>query len=216
MSSMKVGLSYIERWKTSLEKEVRRYEEENAEKGKIVFYGPSFFTRWSTRFGNMDLSDAILGKSGAKCCINRGFGSSCSEQQLYYYPRMVRALEPSVLVYGVGFGNGLTFGYTPDELLFLAERVIAYAREDFPDMPIYIYGESRLHRGDNLDKRACLDGLEKIAKEYPNCIYLNPDEYPELTREDIYIEDNVHFNAEGFRIFGDFFREKLAAELEKF
>ena len=125
MSSMKVGLKYIERWKTSLEKEVQRYEAEEAEKGKIVFYGPSYFTRWSARWGNIELSDAILGKSGAKCCINRGFGSSCPEQQLYYYPRMVRALEPSALVYGAGFGNGLTFGYTPEVLLLLAERVIA-------------------------------------------------------------------------------------------
>ena len=216
MSNIKVGLRYIERWNTSLEKEVQRYEAENAEKGQIVFYGPSFFTRWSERWGNVELRDSILGKSGAKCCVNRGFGSSCPEQQLYYYPRMVRALEPSALVYGVGFGNGLTFGYTPDELLFLAERVIAYAREDFPDMPIYIYGESRRRHASNADKMACLEGLREIAKQYSNCIYLDPDEFPELTREDIYIEDNVHFNAEGFRIFGDFFCEKLAAELERF
>ena len=216
MSNLKVGLRYIERWNTSLEKEVQRYEAENAEKGQIVFYGPSFFTRWSERWGNVELRDSILGKSGAKCCVNRGFGSSCSEQQLYYYPRMVRALEPSALVYGAGFGNGLTFGYTPDELLFLAERVIAYAREDFPDMPIYIYGESRRRHASNADKMACLEGLREIAKQYSNCIYLDPDEFPELTREDIYIEDNVHFNAEGFRIFGDFFCEKLAAELERF
>ena len=216
MSNLKVGLRYIERWNTSLEKEVARYEAENAEKGQIVFYGPSYFTRWSERWGNIELSDAILGKSGAKCCVNRGFGSSCSEQQLYYYPRMVRALEPSALVYGVGWGNGLTFGYKPEELLFLAERVIAYAREDFPDMPIYIYGESRRRHPDNADKLACINGLCEIAKQYPNCIYLDCDEYPELAREDIYIEDNVHFNAEGFRIFGDFFREKLASELERF
>ena len=98
MSTIKVGLRYIDRWNTSLEKEVARYEAENAEKGQIVFYGPSYFTRWSERYGNVELRDVILGKSGAKCCLNRGFGSSCPEQQLYYYPRMVRALEAASIL----------------------------------------------------------------------------------------------------------------------
>ena len=216
MSTIKVGLRYIERWNTSLEKEVQRYEAENAEKGQIVFYGPSFFTRWSERWGNVELRDSILGKSGAKCCVNRGFGSSCPEQQLYYYPRMVRALEPSALVYGVGWGNGTTFGYTNEELLFLAERVLAYAREDFPDMPIYVYGESKRRRQEDPNRIDCIEAFEQIVSEIPNCTYLDHDSYPALRRDDIYIEDNVHFNAEGFRIFGEFFKEKLADELERF
>ena len=216
MATIKVGLSYIERWKTSLEKEVQRYEAENADKGQIVFYGPSFFTRWSERWGNVPLRDSILGASGAKCCVNRGFGSSCPEQQLYYYPRMVRAIEPKVLVYGAGWGNGATFGYTNEEQLFLAERVLAYAREDFPDMPIYVYGESKRRHRNDPERIACIEAFEKIVSEIPNCTYLDHDSYQPLVRDDIYIEDNVHYNTEGFRIFGDFFREKLASELEKF
>ena len=216
MSTIKVGLRYIDRWNTSLEKEVKRYEAENAEKGQIVFYGPSYFTRWSARYGNVELRDVILGKSGAKCCVNRGFGSSCPEQQLYYYPRMVRALEPSALVYGAGWGNGATFGYTPEEMLFMAERVVAYAREDFPDMPIYLYIESKKRQAANPDRIKCIEGFEKLAEEFPNCRLLDPDNFPELARDDIYIEDKVHYNAEGFRIFGDFFREVLREELDRF
>ena len=216
MSTIKVGLRYIDRWNTSLEKEVARYEAENAEKGQIVFYGPSFFTRWSARYGNIELSDAILGKSGAKCCINRGFGSSCPEQQLYYYPRMVRALEPSALVYGAGWGNGTTFGYTAQEQLFLAERVVAYAREDFPDMPIYVYGESRKRHAQNPEKIKCIDGLERIAAEIPNCKFLDPDDYMDMTKDELYIEDKVHFTAEGFALFAEFFKETLCEELDRF
>ena len=216
MSTIKVGLRYIDRWNTSLEKEVKRYEDENAEKGKIVFYGPSFFTRWSARYGNIELSDAILGKSGAKCCINCGFGSSCPEQQLYYYPRMVRALEPSALVYGAGWGNGSTFGYTPQEQLFLAERILAYAREDFPDMTIYVYGESRKRHAANPEKIESINGLEAIAAEIPNCKFLDPDDYIDMTKDELYIEDKVHFTAEGFALFADFFKETLREELDRF
>ena len=48
---VKVGLKYIEKWKESMEDEVLAYEAEQQEKGQIVFYGPSNFTRWSKRFG---------------------------------------------------------------------------------------------------------------------------------------------------------------------
>ena len=109
---VKVGLKVIELWNSSMEDQVSEYEKENAEKGQIVFYGPSYFTRWSEKWKMIPLKDAVKGKSGAQCCINRGFGSSCSEHQLYYYPRMVRALEPKVLVYA-SHANGASFGYSP-------------------------------------------------------------------------------------------------------
>ena len=79
---VRVGLKVIELWNSSMENAVRRYEEQPIEKGKIVFYGPSNFTRWSERFNHTPLEDVLLGKSGAKCCINRGFGSSCTEHHL--------------------------------------------------------------------------------------------------------------------------------------
>ena len=42
---VKVGLKYIEKWKTDLEKEVVAYEQQPLAQGKIVFYGPSYFKR---------------------------------------------------------------------------------------------------------------------------------------------------------------------------
>ena len=82
---VRVGLKVIEKWNSSMEKEVLRYEDEPIVKGQIVFYGPSNFTRWSRRWNHVPLREAIVGKSGQPCCINRGFGSSCAEHQLYYY-----------------------------------------------------------------------------------------------------------------------------------
>jgi hypothetical protein len=121
--SIKVGLRTIEKWNESLENQVLRYEAEQAPQGKIVFYGPSNFTRWSTRFGMKPMQEVLLGQSGAPCAINRGFGSSCAEHQLYYYPRMVRPLAPSVLVYST-MGNMGPFGYSLEETWMLEERVI--------------------------------------------------------------------------------------------
>ena len=101
--AVKIGLKYIDIWKESMEEAVLEYEKEPIEKGQIVFYGPSNFTRWSEKWKHRPLRTEVLGKSGAQCCINRGFGSSCSEHQLYYYPRMIRPLAPKVLVYSLVF-----------------------------------------------------------------------------------------------------------------
>jgi len=136
--SVKVGLKHIEIWDESMEAEVLEYEKEALQKGGIVFYGPSYFTRWSKKWGEIPMSEVLPGKSGNKCVTNRGFGSTCAEHHLYYYPRMVKPLEPKVLVYGCALGNGLAFGYSVEETWELAQRVIAYAKTDFPDIHIYI------------------------------------------------------------------------------
>jgi len=108
--SVKVGLQYIDIWKESMEEVVRKYEEEPVVKGQIVFYGPSNFTRWGKKWNHIPLREALPGKSGNPCAINRGFGSSCAEHQLYYYPRLIRPLEPKVLVYSA-FGNYIGLGF---------------------------------------------------------------------------------------------------------
>ena len=217
---VKVGLKYIEIWGESMEDAVLEYEKEPIEKGKIVFYGPSNFTRWSAKYGMKPMADTLLGKSGEKCVINRGFGSTCSEHQLYYYDRMVRPLEPRVLVY-YPFGNYRAFGYSLEEAWELAERVIAYAMTDFPGLHIYLVGP---HSGKaepdftvkQLKKRSA-SLLKDFCREHENCFYVDVPKYVELnTRKDIFVEDGVHFNQEGYDLYAEVFREALADELAKY
>ena len=215
---VRVGLKYIEIWKSSMEKEVCRYEEEPIVKGQIVFYGPSNFTRWSKKWGMVPLREALLGKSGAPCCINRGFGSSCAEHQLYYYHRMIKPLEPKVLVYS-SFGNSSAFGYSPEETFELAQRVVAYTQTDFPDCRVYLCTAMR--------HKKFIEGHEEASAKYnamlrefaantPNCFLLDAKAYAPLQRDDIFVEDEVHFNQEGYALYADFFREALKAELDEF
>ena len=136
---IKVGLQYIDLWQESLEEQVRICEEEICEKGQIVFYGPSYFRRWSRLYDMTPMAEMIKAPSGKQCVINRGFGSSCAEHQLYYYPRMIRPLAPKVLVYN-SHANGACFGYSDEESWELAQRVVAYAKTDFPGIHIYLVG----------------------------------------------------------------------------
>jgi len=217
--SVKVGLRYIDLWKSDLENQVCTYEREPLRTGEIVFYGPSYFTRWSKKWGVTPLREAILGKSGAPCCINRGFGSSCSEHQLYYYPRMVRPLQPRVLVYSC-FANASAFGYTPEETWELAQRVITYALTDFPGIHVYISGAgpARDISEEKMAVRLRFNGwVREFAEQTPGCYVADVlADCPALLDPSMFVEDGVHFNPEGYKVYADYFRGVLRDELEKY
>lgn len=212
---VKVGLRYVEKWHSDFEAHIQKYEAKDDKKGQIVFYGPSNFTRWSTRWGRTPLREAVLGKSGAQCCINRGFGSSCAEHHLYYYDRLIKPLEPRVLVYSPGLGNGLSFGYTSQEIFELAQRVMVYAKTDFPDLKIYLHGLDLRRKTQDFYRE--YDGwLREFAEKMPDCTYLDLTSFEPIQRDDIFDTDNVHYNNEGYEIYADFFREALKDELSNY
>ena len=217
---LKVGLKFIEIWKDDLESVVCEYEKQEIHKGDMVFYGPSYFTRWSPKYGNVTMRDVLVGKSGRQCVTNRGFGSSCAEHQLYYYSRMVRPLEPSVLVYG-SYENGGAFGYTPEESFLLAQRVVAYAKTDFPNLRIYLCGPHYMlaDKNDSAEqdrKKRYEELLRALAEKTPDCRYLDVLHHAPLTRDDIFIADNVHYNPTGYELYADFYREALREEFARF
>ena len=215
---VRVGLKVIEEWNSSMEKAVCEYEKEPIEKGKIVFYGPSYFTRWSERYGMKPLRDCLMSDSGRKCVVNRGFGSSSAEHQLYYYPRAVRPLNPKVLVY-TSHANGPSFGYSDEESWELAQRVIAWAKTDFPGIRIYLVGAhpSRDQTEENIEaKRRYNRTVKDFAEKTENCFFLDVLERPELRQKDIFVEDGVHFNQAGYDLYEAFYREALKEELAKY
>ena len=214
---VKVGLKYIEIWKDSMEQAVQAYEKEPTVTDQIVFYGPSYFTRWAPKYGMRPLREDIVGASGAPCVINRGFGSSCPEHQLYYYARLIHPLAPRVLVYH-SHGNSASFGYTLEEEWELAQRVIVWTMTDFPDTRIYLVGVNPCKNMDEAYDRTreTYNGwLRAFAETHENCFFIDPVTYPPLLRQDIYT-DQVHFNQEGYDLFGEFFREALKDELAQY
>lgn len=217
--AVKIGLKFIEVWGDSMEDAVCRYEKEEIKKGGIVFYGPSYYTRWDESYGMKPLADVLLGASGEKCVINRGFGSSCSEHHLYYYDRLVRPLAPKVLVYAF-HGNAAAFGYSVEENWELAQRVIAYAMTDFPDIKIYLVGAHRKkapYNASELGNARRFDMLlRNFAAETPNCYFIDVLNYAPLDRDDIFVEDGVHFNQDGYDIYAELYREALKDELSRY
>ena len=218
--AVKIGLKYIDMWNESMEDEVLAYEKEPIEVGKIVFYGSSTFTRWSSKYGMRPLAECLVGKSGNKCVINRGFGSSCAEHQLYYYPRLIRPLAPSVLVY-IPFGNYASFGYSVEENWELAQRVLVYAKTDFPDIKIYLCPTNPIKKERNLTTlrniKQSIDFMRSYCEQNDNCKLIDITPYEEFnSRKDIYAEDMLHLNQAGYDMYEQIMRCALKEELDRF
>lgn len=200
------------------------YEKQPFEEGKIVFYGDSAFTRWSPKYDNIPLESCIPGT------LNHGIGGSTSEDLLYYYQRMVKAYKPRALVLQA-FCNDRDLQYTPSEIVYLQARIIAYMKADFPDAKIYVCDARPLacdmektgavgmmlrnHRNtfNELLYAYCAEeeGVTLIRHTDSPCLYSSPESVGsyDTIRADIFIEDKVHYNPEGYVLYTEFFKEAL-------
>ncbi len=213
---------------TKYESDVARIGDTDKAVGKILFYGDSLFTRWSERYGNRPLEEDIIGKDGTAAGQNHGIGGSSNEQLLYYYPRLVRPYHPRALVLK-SHGNDAAAGYTPLEILCLQARILAWARQDFPDCRLYLCNAATTYRSRLIAPNQWSRQREEYNSLCEEFIVRNPDvtllrlnniaafyECPEDVgtyrniRRDLFIEDEVHPSQEGYDIYAAYFRDALA------
>ena len=215
-----------------LEKEIVKYEEEPIEKGKILFYGHSVFTRWgSPKWGYRRLDEDIRMKDGSLACVNHGFGTSTSEELLYYYDRMVRPWAPRALVLATYANDGM-YGYDVEDIMRNIGKLCAWARTDFPGIKIFLMedhprpnGKGATIRDEWNSGKQRRERYHRLLKAYASLhedttvieLWNRPEffETPEdvgnfqKVRDDIFVDDKVHPNQEGYNILGEIFREAL-------
>ena len=214
-----------------LEKEVLNYEKEEILTGKILFYGDSSFTRWRERFGNRNMEDDLRAADGSIAVVNHGFGSSTAEEQLYYYDRLVRPWRPRVLV-NKTHGNDWDAGYSPEEIMSLQSRLFEYARKDIPGIRIFLLdgAPSVKNREGGTNLRASELEYNELAADYCRkhedttllshwsdpLFFRDPAHVGEYDyiREDVFIEDKIHYNQLGYDLYAAFFRKALKEFLE--
>ncbi len=216
----------------SLEKSIIAYEQEPIEKGKILFYGHSLFTRWgSPKWGYRRMDEDIRMKDGSLAVVNHGFGTSTSEELLYYYDRMVRPWEPRALVIATYANDGM-YGYSPEQVMVNLSKILHWARTDFPGIKLFILEPHPHAKGKKpAQKDKWNNGLHKrnnfieminiYAQTHEDTEIIRLWNQPELfetpedvgdfrkVREDLFVADKIHFNQAGYDVFGKIIREAL-------
>ena len=208
---------------------IERYEAVPVVTGKILFYGHSLFTRCSFITNSKEnpvLEEEVRMKDGSQAIVNHGFGTSSADDLLYYYHRMVRPYKPRALVLAT-FANDIGYGYGVKDIMEIQARVIQWAQADFPGIRVYClspYPTLKNKGLKNVSTRARKEYneyLEFFCSKTENCIYVpmqnqaffyeNEEDIGDYdkVREDIFHEDQVHLNPQGYAMFMDFVRELL-------
>lgn len=207
------------------ENSIQEYEKQPIEKGMILFYGSSGFTRWSPKCGYRPLEEDIRMKDGSPAAVNHGFGGGTMEEGLYYYHRMVKPWEPRAIVMRF-FPNDINFGYAPIELVNLMAQFCNWARADFPGVKLYLC-DAMPHKRyiNNTVWQRLAKQFNGLLKEYcdanDDCAYVcqsawrgfyedpaDAGDYSKI-RQDIWIDDEMHFTQEGYDTYRDLFLEAL-------
>lgn len=215
-----------------LEKEIENYEKEPVQKGLIMFYGHSLFTRWGNpKWGYRRLEDDIRAKDGSLACINHGFGTSTSEELLYYYDRMVRPWAPRALVIATYCNDGM-YGYDVDDIMVNIGKLCHWARTDFPGIKLFLVQDHPRPNGKDATIRDMWNSGKQRRERYHQLLDLYAQTHEDTTiidlwscpelfesaedvgnfrkvRDDIFVEDKVHPNQAGYDILGPIFKKAL-------
>ena len=215
----------------SLEQEIVAYEQAPIEKGKIMFYGHSLFTRWGApKWGYRRMEDDIRMKDGSPAVVNHGFGTSTTEERLYYYDRMVRPWEPRALVLAT-WGNDSMYGYSPEQSMHATAQLLAWARADFPGIKIFLVEPHPNPKGKDeklpdkwnnklRERNSIREMLKVYADTHEDTTLITLWDKPELfeeghvgdfryVRDELFVEDKVHPNQAGYDVLGPIFRQAL-------
>lgn len=181
------------------EEAVRAYEASDTAApppaGAILLAGDSQFFRWKT------LAEDLPGYT----VVNRGIDSFQTSDLVFYTERLVLPHRPRFIVLHVG-GNDVNLGKAPEQILADFKAFIAKVRARLPEVPIAFtsitpspgrWQQAETRKRTNALVRAYVAGEKNLHFIDLWDAMLTPDGRP---REDIWVEDRIHPNQEGYRI----------------
>jgi lysophospholipase L1-like esterase len=190
------------------EKDIKAFEAADREspppKGAILFIGASSTRRWTS------LAQDFSGYE----VINRGFGGSQTADAVAFVDRIVVPYRPRLIVLQEG-GNDINAGKTAEQVFADHRAFVEKVRAKLPDVRIAITSLSpspkrweqaeEQKKANRLIKEYVLSGKNLDFIELWDQ-FLGPDGKP---REDLFVEDRLHNNAEGYKIRAQVVRPHL-------
>jgi lysophospholipase L1-like esterase len=184
------------------EKEIVAFEKSDLTnpppRGAIEFLGSSTIRRWTT------LAQDFPGQP----VYNRGFGGSEIADSTHFAPRIVFPYMPRMIVFRAG-GNDLWAGKTVKQVFADYREFVAVVHAKLPDTEIvFISWNPTPSRWKQHEQEKELNRLIKVFSEHtPHLRYietydlpLGPDGKP---RPELFVADQLHFNAAGYKLLVD-------------
>jgi lysophospholipase L1-like esterase len=165
-------------------------------KGAILFIGSSSIRMWKTLA--QDFPDHRV--------LNRGFGGSEIEDSAHFADRIVFPYQPRLIVLYAG-GNDINAKKTPERVFGDFKAFVARVQATLPETRIaYISIAPNPARWSQIEQIKSANRLiEEYTRQNPRLAFINV--FPHMLGEDgkpkpdIYLEDKLHMNANGYAIW---------------
>lgn len=190
------------------ENEISAYERADAKtpppKGAVLFIGSSTIRMWQSLA--KDFPDHKV--------INRGFGGSQICDATHFAERIVFPYAPRAIFLRSG-GNDLWSGKTPERVFADFKEFVTKIHARLPETEIvYISLSPSIARWKQADKEKALNRMvEEYIRATPRVKYL--ETYPMVLgadgqpRPELFLKDNLHFNAAGYKLLAEQVRPVL-------
>jgi lysophospholipase L1-like esterase len=174
-------------------------------RGGLLFIGSSTIRLWKTLA--QDFPDHRV--------INRGFGGSQIVDATHFAERVIFPYAPRMILLRAG-GNDLWAGKSPEQVFADFQEFVKKVHARLPDTDIvFISLSPSIARWKQAEQEKALNGLVedyvrgkahlKYLETYP--MVLGADGQP---RPELFVADQLHFNAEGYRLLAERVRPCLA------
>lgn len=185
-----------ERWEESISGFEKEDQANPPKEGAILFVGSSSIAKWQ------DIQDYFPEYR----LLNRGFGGSQFEDLLFYADRVIYPYKPEKIFIYEG-DNDIAAGDSPKKILEEAKKLRKMIARQLPDVPVvFISAKPSVARW-NLKEQ--YEDLNSRLKKYAEKTALTEfaDVWKPMLNENgevnthIFLEDNLHMNAQGYEIW---------------
>ena len=199
--------SEAQAWEPDIQQLEALDEAETYPDSSLLFIGSSSIRLWETM--DQDLAPYPV--------IRRGYGGAKLSDVAWYAERLIYPHQFKALVFFVG-GNdiwGTPEDKSPDEFRRLTQYLIETVRKKYPETPIFFIEvtpiPSRWHLQPQVE--AGNAAIEAVCEKEPDVYFIetydaliDPDGEP---REDLFRDDDLHLNAQGYEIWARVIKSEL-------
>lgn len=177
---------------------------------RVLFTGSSSIRLW----GNLKEDMRPLS------AVNHGFGGSTIREVLYYADRIVVPVKPDAIVLYAGENDLNDPDFTPQQALDDFKELYFYVSEKLPETSWHFISiklsPSRQHRWKAIEEANRM--IEEFSHTQPNLHFIDiispmRDDHGKI-REDLFVEDRLHLNAEGYQIWTETIKPVLLQEFD--